>query len=382
MVNGMGGRRDDSAPGVTPGIEPPSAGRRIGLGIGLLLAAGATAAAFVTEDPLYLRVALLAVCWAFVIAALLAGNRRADRVAAAAREAELRHAYELELEREVAARHAHEAELEGRLRREAEDALRGELAGLSQLRGELTGLAQLRTELTGLGELRNDLGRIRSELTEQLSGELLIERMVMRAQSVRGPASPAADWDVDRWAETRVVPAEPAPRPITAPPPVPPPATTASPRTDGTSLPPSPLEWLGERSLLDEHGRPTAEIPVAAPADPEPAHDRARYDDLLFGTGPYPEPSPSDETPSWSASTSYDSSGYATATTAPRTSPPVDEPVAGSGREPSGHARLEQILADSGVPAPSGGRSRRRRYRDEDGEDSGDDVLARVLGRT
>jgi hypothetical protein len=31
------------------------------------------------------------------------------------------------------------------------------------------------------------------------------------------------------------------------------------------------------------------------------------------------------------------------------------------------------------VDAPSGGRSRRRRYREE-GDDAGDDVLARVLG--
>jgi hypothetical protein len=45
-----------------------------------------------------------------------------------------------------------------------------------------------------------------------------------------------------------------------------------------------------------------------------------------------------------------------------------------------GHARLEQILAESGVEAPTGGRSRRRRYREE-GEAAGDDVLARVLGR-
>ena len=385
MVMSMGGRRDDSAPalgtlspehpsGLAASTEHPSTGRRIGLGIGLLLAAGGTAAALATEDPLHLRVALLAVCWAFVLAALLAGDRRADQVAAAAREAELRHTYELELEREVAARHAYEADLESRLRREAEDAvrgeltrLRGELTGLSQLQGELAGLGQFRTELAGLGELRNDLSRMRSELTEQLSGELLIERMVMRAQSVRGPATPAADtadsrtlggttdgrpagrtggWDVDRWAESRVVPAEPAPRPIASPPPVPPPASTAS--------------------------------PVLAPA---PSYDSSRYDDLLFGSGPEPEPSPSEEAPSWSGSTSYDASGYSTAYAAPPAVPPVAEPVPGSGREPSGHARLEQILADSGVPAPTGGRSRRRRYRDEDDDASGDDVLARVLGR-
>jgi hypothetical protein len=444
MVTRMGGRRDDSAPGrsALPPVSPPSRGRSAWLVVGLLLAAGATAAVFFTDDPLYLRVALLAVCWAFVVAAFLAGNRRTDQVAAAAREAELRHAYDLELEREVAARHEYEVELESRLRHEAEDAmraeltdLRGELTGLSKLRedlaavtqlradlaglgqlrtelaalteirGELAGLGQLRAELAGLGELRTDLGRMRTELTEQLSGELLIERMVMRAQSVRGPSQPTADadgrtlegttsWDVDRWQETRVVPAEPvelAPRPIAAPPPVPPPAP-----------PRSPLEWLGDRSLLDEGRRPTAAPPVvaepaaprrhrrAAPDDEEllapsyetpawttpsptppagaevPSYGSSAYDEMLFGAV-VPEPEPTGSTAWPTGSTSYDSSGY--------------EPALRSEPETAGHARLEQILAESGADAPSGGRSRRRRYRDEDDEPTGDDVLARVLGR-
>src|SRR4051794_16985064 len=102
----MGGRRDDSDP---PPVRP-SGTHRGWLTIGLLLAAGATVAVFLTEDALYLRVALLAVCWAFLIAAFLGGNRRVDQVAAAGREAELRHAYDLELQREVAARHEYEVE--------------------------------------------------------------------------------------------------------------------------------------------------------------------------------------------------------------------------------------------------------------------------------
>jgi len=274
-------------------------GRRFWLVLGLVLAAGATAAVLLTDDPRYLRLALLAMCWAFVVAAFLAGDRRADQVAAAAREAELRHAYDLELEREVAARHQYEAELEGRLRREAQDAVRAELvqvrvqlASLTEIRGELAGLGQLRTELAGLGELRADLGRMRTELTEQLSGELLVERMVMRAQSVRGqgPADgrtiEAPSWDVDRWQETRVVPAE-----------------------------------------------------------PEPVRDSARddvpsYDDLLFGTYlEQPAEPPSYEPPPYE--------------------PPAAEPV-----ESPGHARLEQILAESGVDLPRIGRPRRRHGRD------------------
>jgi hypothetical protein len=572
MVSTMGGRRDDSAPGrdplppvpprpaasrpparaaerpVPPVIhEPPSAGRRGWLVVGLVLAAGATIAVFFAENPLYLRIALLAVCWAFVVAAFLAGNRRADQAAAVAREAELRHAYDLELEREVAARHEYEVQLEGRLRREAEDAmrteltqLRTELAGLSTLRDDLAGLGQLRTELAALteirgelaalGELRTDLGRMRSELTEQLSGELFIERMVMRAQSVRGPAqsapgpadgrtlegtpswaSPsqplAGGWDVEHREETRVVPAEPvepAPRPIAGPPPVPPSRTRTAPTVDEESaarhLPPSPiewlieesvlepwveprprspLEWLGEQSLLDENGEPTGEIPVAVQPEPAPrrhhraaepddeesvtgaawsaapsydrpsydsasydstapdspayvspsyekapnetssygsssyagdptpgsSYDSSGYDEMLFGSSTYTSPSasgspsygspslwetPSYESPSSGSSSSRTSpeepasgstSGNASGYTSSGHASAADEPARHSRPESPGHARLEQILAESGVEAPSGGRSRRRRYRDEDGETAGDDVLARVLGR-
>src|SRR5215207_9526715 len=134
----MGGRRDTDAPGrpagrrgtlppvppapaaaVASAAAPPPAppvpeqrraGNRGWLVAGLLLAAGGSAAVITTDDARYLRVALIAVCWAFVVAAFVAGNRRADQVAAAGREAELRHAYDLELEREVTARQQFQVE--------------------------------------------------------------------------------------------------------------------------------------------------------------------------------------------------------------------------------------------------------------------------------
>ena len=410
MVISMGGRQHDSAPAALPGAA--GVARRGRLVVGLVLVAGATAAALLTDDPLHLRLALLAVCWAFVVAAFLAGDRRADQVAAAGREAELRHAYDLEVEREVSARHAYQAELEARLRRESEQALRAELvqlrvqlAGLSTLPGELAALPEIRSELAGLAELRSELGRMRTELTEQLSGELLVERMVMRAQSVRGPGQPAADrgdgrtlgsapsrealsweppshdplsavspsgpgaggWDADRWAETRVVPAEPvrpAPRPPAGTPPVHPPV-----RTSG---------WADERATAVD--RPTAALggsvedsvpahPAAGRATTAGSYDAAAYDELLFGTASVS----SSRTDHRDGSPSY---GSAAGPSEP------DEPAPGRGTEPPGHARLEQILAGSGVPAPTGARSRRRRYRDEDGGTAGDDVLARVLGRS
>ncbi len=189
---------------------------------GFVLAIAATLAVFLTENAQVLRLAVVGVAWAFVLATIAAGRRSTDRVTARAREAELRRAYESELEREVAARREYELELEAELRREAEesmraelDALRADLAGLSGFRDELArvadvraditvlsslrdevarvaalrddvaALASLRQELGQVAELRADMGRLRAELTEQLSSEMLIERIVMRTQASR-----------------------------------------------------------------------------------------------------------------------------------------------------------------------------------------------------
>ena len=355
----MGGRRDDgparsALPAVPPPprprpaprpvdqprarlpepAEPANPGRRMWLAVGLVLAGVATAAVFLTENPLVLRIVLLAVCWAFVVAAFLSGSRTGDQAAAAAREAELRAAYDLELEREVSARHAHEAELESRLRRESEEAMRAELgqlrtqldaldrlqddlAAIGRLRGDLDALGQLSARLADLGDLRGELGRLRTEVTEQLSGEVLVERMVMRAQSVRGPAQVgdpfggrtlegtpgwAAEpplrtgaWGVDprpapgTGADALAGDVDPALPPVASPPPAEPTRAFAVVDAEQVSRhePPSPVEWLvGEsvlepwvdpqprspREWLDEQsligaGDPTGELPAASPAD-------------------------------------------------------------------------------------------------------------------
>jgi hypothetical protein len=214
---------------------PVSGGRKLILAGGFGLAIAATVAVFLTENAQYLRIAVVAVAWAFVLATFAAGRRQADRVAAAAREEELHRAYEYELAREVAARREYELELENDIRRETEDAMRAELdalrddiAGLAslrddldrvaQLRGDLRALAELRDdvarvaalgddvarvaalrddvaalaalrgELGQLSELRADMGRLRAELVEQLASEMHVERITMRTQSSRLPA--------------------------------------------------------------------------------------------------------------------------------------------------------------------------------------------------
>jgi C4-dicarboxylate-specific signal transduction histidine kinase len=108
---------------------------------GFTLAIAATLAVFLTENPQILRLAVVGVAWAFVLATFAAGRRSADRVAARARENALRRAYDVELEREVAARREYELELEARLRRETEESMRATLDGL---RDDVAGLAELR----------------------------------------------------------------------------------------------------------------------------------------------------------------------------------------------------------------------------------------------
>jgi len=210
---------------------------------GFALAIAATLAVFLTDNPQVLRLAVVGVAWAFVLATVAAGRRSTDQVAARTREEELRREYEQELDREVAARREYELELESELRREAQesmraelDALRGDLAGLTELRDEVARVAELRTDISALSalrdevarvaalrddvaelatlrkeigqlaELRDDMGRLRHELTEQLSSEMLIERIVMRTQASRLGTdlteTPARAIDAaTRWAE-------------------------------------------------------------------------------------------------------------------------------------------------------------------------------------
>ncbi|MEI4273509.1 DUF6779 domain-containing protein [Klenkia sp. LSe6-5] len=358
--------------------------RVTGLVLGFALAIAATLAVFLTDDAVYLRLAVIAVAWAFVIAAFSAGRRKTDQAVAEGRESELRQAYELELEREVAARREYELKLENQLRRETQEAMRAEL---DKLRADLASLAGLRDQLSGLGELRADMGRLRAELTEQLSGEMLVERIVMRTQSIRmpaervelGPGAPRAidgtlhDWtdadaDADADADdTRadVEPAvreEPLPRvqPSTAArhtaeqpqvvlPPVTPPPAARTPHPTAPPSPPPPPPSEPSRSSApssapssppSEPGTPlpTALWEMPAPAEEDRPHRRRAPEE--------PPPPPAE---------------------------PLHEPDV---FETAGHQRLTEILAESG--AAVGGR-RRRRYRDDD-EDEGDDVLARVLG--
>ena len=457
-------RQDDDVAG-----GPDVPGRRsLMAGAGFLLAAGATLAVFLTDNPQYLRIAVVAVAWAFVLATFAAGRRGGDRAAAAAREAQLRRTYEHELDLEVAARREYELELENELRRESEqgmreelDALRSELAALADLRDQVAGVAalgseiaaltalrdevarvaamrddilalgSLRQELGQLNELRDDMGRLRAELTEQLSSEMLIERIVMRTQASRVPGEPTrtldAVWNeetpreltggwpavrLDEPRETRQfeqvrverTEARPSaePRPLEThsaaswTPPAPPTTTFAGPQPSRlgppptpagaapavppppapVTPPPSPLDWLVARELLDTPDEPRAWQPSP---EPQPTPRRRRGDELEAPRVPAAE-APTTERPSPAPRTRIeDRGGYRVAMPevppVPHVAPAPPAPAPGPTTSPGSGNRLAEILAENGGTREG---RRRRRYRDDD---DADDVLSRVLGR-
>ncbi|SDF57834.1 hypothetical protein SAMN05660324_0532 [Klenkia brasiliensis] len=380
--------------------------RITGLVLGFALAIAATLAVFLTENALYLRLAVIAVAWAFVIAAFSAGRRRTDQALAAGREAELKQAYALELEREVAARREYELKLENQLRREAQESMRAELDGL---RADLASLAGLRESLLELGELRSDMGRLRRELTEQLDGEMLVERIVMRTQSIRMPAErpelgsrtidALGDWEAPSSPAEEVSRVQPPPVPGPAvradePAPVPPPVERA--RVEPPPVEPPPVELppveppaagpsrhaspgrddrVANGPTAARHGtaeQPRVVLPPAAP--PAPRQDRPPAP----GAAPAPVAGPPGSL--WDVPAETPPAGQVGERphrrAAPEEPPP---PPAQPEHEPdvyetAGHQRLTEILAESG--ATLGGRRRRRRREDDDGDD---DVLARVL---
>jgi len=127
--------------------------------------AGSMALVF-TDDPRLLKVAVLAVLWVALGSLFAVVSYRKNSETTTARSRDLRLVYELELEREVHARREHELAVEREVRQ-----------GVSvQMRAEAT------LELDGL---RDELKALRENLSVLLSGDLLVERVALRAESTR-----------------------------------------------------------------------------------------------------------------------------------------------------------------------------------------------------
>jgi len=405
----MPSRQDDEvAWRARGGARRGHAGRSVALGLGLVLAVAATAGAFLTDDARYLRLAVLAAAWAFVAAALVAGRLRSEQRAAAGRELELRRAYEHELDLEAAARREFELELGNDLRREAEEAMRGELAALrrdlaelarvreelartadlraglaslADVRADLAGVSALRTDVAALSALRADLGRLRTELAELLGGELLVERIVMRAQASRLFA------DDGQVLLARTEPDGPRTGAFSLTAHQPPPPAAEPPAPVRT-----PVERPADRALLDPTELPVparsrhsaAEPSLATPSAYQPAPDPSTGPATAETTAERPRPVPyrrrrTDDT--GSQRPVDPAQALTTEHRAAAPVPPIRPPVPAApprATAPDGHVRVAEILAENGIN-PTGRPRRRRRYREAD---EPDDVLARVLGRS
>ncbi len=132
----------------------------------LVFAVLATLALVFADSTKWLKLAVIAALWAAFFGAMLGVKYRhqaADRESAVA---DLQSVYELELEREVAARREYELEVEAETRRRiAEDSQDESREDLAALRAELHALRENLDRLTG--------------------GEVLVERIALRAQSTR-----------------------------------------------------------------------------------------------------------------------------------------------------------------------------------------------------
>lgn len=144
--------------------EPVAGGRRAQAmwGGAVLLAGAATGVLVLSDDARLLRLGLVAALWAALIAAFAVAKLRHRLAEEKDREGELQQTYELELDREVAARQEFEVEAEAEARRRAKEESAHEVQALKV-------------------ELRS----LRQSLEEVLGGDVLFERVALRAESTR-----------------------------------------------------------------------------------------------------------------------------------------------------------------------------------------------------
>lgn len=176
-------------------------GRSTALWVGaLVLAAAATAVLVLSSDARLLRLGLVAALWSALIGAFAVAKLRNRVVEGEQQAADRQRIYELELEREIAARREFELEAEAEARRKAAEESEGEMQALQ-------------------AELR----RLRESLEKVLGGDVLFERVALRAESTRVRSLPERG-----KVEGQLVPQPPG-RELPA---APPPSNGAQPNTE------------------------------------------------------------------------------------------------------------------------------------------------------
>ena len=151
------------APGGRRGRQGPL---QVAAGVVAFVAVVGSVVVAFTDDARFLKLALVAVLWVTVGALFFVEQMRRRAETAVARTADLRVVYELELEREVRARQEHELATEREVRERVSAEVRSE--------GRIE-----------LDELREELKALRENLSLLFSGDLLVERVALRAESTR-----------------------------------------------------------------------------------------------------------------------------------------------------------------------------------------------------
>lgn len=132
----------------------------------MLLAVGGSVVMVFSESAQLLRLAVVALLWVAVVCSIAVTKYRREAVTSEVRARELQKVYELELEREINARRERELLVERDLREQVH--------------------AQSRAESSDdLAGLREEVKALRESLSELFSGDFLVERVVLRAESTR-----------------------------------------------------------------------------------------------------------------------------------------------------------------------------------------------------
>ena len=130
------------------------------------MAVGGSLVMVFSSSAQLLRLAVVALLWVAVICSIAVTKYRRDASTSASRAHELQKVYALELEREVNARREHELVVESDMREQV----------AAQLRSGAT------DELAGL---REEVKALRESLTALFNGDMVVERVALRAESTR-----------------------------------------------------------------------------------------------------------------------------------------------------------------------------------------------------
>ncbi len=210
----------------------------------LTLALIAAAVLVLSDSARMLRLAVVAALWAALVGAFLAARYRKQVSERDDEVADLQSVYELELEREVAARREYELEIESETRKRIEEESRADIEAL-----------------------RADLHSLRDNLQALLGGDVLVERVALRAESTRLRSLASDASRLSSLADNRVINVKPA---ITS-------STSVSTSMSSSVEKPSERTELIERVAHEAKVQPPRrEAARPEPTRPEPARTSPR----------------------------------------------------------------------------------------------------------